>query len=108
MRIWDSFFAFVVLFAVTFVPLLVVFHDTFHDAKDPVVDFRGLSVFMEILWLFAFFINLNRVDPPKRIYRVTQTIYEYLRGGFLVPDALVLMLDVIFMAIGKWHWVYLT
>ena len=44
-----------------------------------------------MLWAFAFFINLNRVDIIRKIITPRDTAYQYLRSPFLVPDALCLI-----------------
>ena len=59
-KVWDSFFALVVLYNNIWVPISICFsHDLFVDKEN---DWFALDLISHSLWLIAFFINMNRVD----------------------------------------------
>ena len=91
MRVWDGFFGLVVLMNIIWTPLAIVFQETYHAREDTPVNWKAFDLFIEMLWAFAFFINLNRVDIIRKIITPRDTAYQYLRSPFLVPDALCLI-----------------
>ena len=64
MKIWDSFFALVIFQNLFMVPLAYVFKDSFdiEGAEDSSVNYKAFDLFINMLWLIAFFINCNRVN----------------------------------------------
>ena len=76
--LWDSFFALVVILNLVWVPLAIVFTDSFHAAEDSSINWVALEMFIQILWLLAFVINLNRVDFQKKITTLQETSWAYL------------------------------
>ena len=56
-----------------------------------------------MLWAIAFFINLNRVDILRKIITPRDTVLQYLKSPFLVPDALVLILASAFTISGDYE-----
>lgn len=88
--VWDSFFALVMMFTIVWVPLAIVFTDSFHNAEDS-INWVAFELFFHGLWLVAFAINLNRVDFVKKIISFGQTSEAYFFSPFLVPDAVALI-----------------
>ena len=103
MRVWDSFFALVVLFTLLFIPIAVVFHENFHDNEETTIDWMALDIFYEALWLIAFFINLNRVNPVLKIFKTQDTVMAYLVSPFLIPDAATLIATIVYTVQGDFH-----
>jgi len=60
-----------------------------------------LDIFIEIIWSLAFFINCNRVDPIRKIYRFQDTMKAYLYSPFMIPDAAVIISCVIWTIMKK-------
>lgn len=59
-KVWDSFFAFVVLYNNIWVPIAICFaNDLFVNKEN---DWFALDIISHSFWLIAFFINMNRVD----------------------------------------------
>ena len=101
MHVWGCLFAVVVWYALIFVPLACVFHKSFHDNANSQVDWFALDIFNETIWTIQFFINMNRVDPVRKIFKFKDTFKAYLRSPFLIPDALVLTADWTLISLGK-------
>ena len=102
MRVWDTFFAFVQLYTIIYVPLAYVFNEHFHDNQDEDgVNFYALDIFFEVLWTLAFLININRVNPTLKIFKFKDTVKAYLRSPFMIPDAAILISCWFFLVIGR-------
>ena len=65
MKIWESFFALVILFSIIWAPLVIAFQQYF-EGDD--IDWDALVLTINGLWGLAFFVNLNRVDVTRHIY----------------------------------------
>ena len=86
---WDSFFAAIILLNVIITPLSIVFPEHFHEDEEA-IDWLGLELFLNSLWVIDFFINLNRVDFVRKIDTCGDTSCTYLRGT-MIPDAVSLI-----------------
>ena len=93
MKIWDSFFALVILQNLFMVPLAYVFKDSFdiEGAADSSVNYKAFDLFIHMLWLIAFFINCNRVNFVLKIVTPYETIRAYFKSPFLIPDLVALV-----------------
>ena len=94
LRIWDSFFAFVVLYTCIWNPLAIIFKDSFYLDDSSSVNWVVLDSFNNGLWALAFFINLNRVDFARKIETFEETAKAYLKSPFLIPDAVCLIVSI--------------
>ena len=93
MKIWDSFFALVILQNLFMTPLAYVFKDSFdiEGAADGSVNYKAFDLFINTLWLVAFFINCNRVNFLLKIVTPYETIRYYFKSPFLIPDLVALV-----------------
>ena len=80
----------VVLYNLFWTPVAIVFSEGFHESVEPGINFKVLDLFIQSLWLVAFFINLNRVNFPMKIVEPLETARAYLRSPFLIPDLVAL------------------
>jgi len=57
-------------------------------------------MFIEFLWLIDFFINCNRVNPSLKIFKLQETVKAYLFSPFMIPDAIILIVSVVYSCMG--------
>ena len=100
MRIWDSFFALIILWNIVWAPLAIAFqHDLYKPSDD--VDWKVLDLIVNGFWLIAFFINCNRVDFVKQIVTLEDTLKAYLKSPFLIVDFVSLVGSVSFILVDE-------
>ena len=100
MRIWDSFFALVVLFTCIWTPLAIIFKNNFHFGGVD-INWVVLDIFINGFWALAFFININRVDFVRKIVTFEDTAKAYLRSPHMIPDAVCLIGSIIAIALDE-------
>ena len=88
LRIWDSFFAVVVLITCIWTPLAIVFKDSFYLNEESSINWVFLDSFNNSLWALAFFINLNRVDFASKIETFASKILKRSNNSnlYLIPQ----------------------
>ena len=103
MKIWDSFFALVIFQNLFMTPLAFVFKDSFdiEGAADGSVNYKAFDLFINSLWLTAFFINCNRVNFVLKIVTPYETIRAYFKSPYLIPDLVSLVGSVAAIFSGK-------
>ena len=91
MRLWDLFFSLVMLTTLMVLPYAFVF-----DYEEG----NALFIINESIWLLAFFINMNRVDPIKKRIKFKDTFKAYL-WPWMILDASVLIAVTTTFVLGK-------
>lgn len=80
-----------VAYTIFWCPVAIIFHEDFHSSEeDDTINFKVFDLFIQSLWLIAFFINLNRVNFPMKIVEPLETASAYLYSPFLIPDLVAL------------------